>query len=123
MQFKQLFFSLLLCAASFSLNAQESQSFPVSGTYSIQRGNGDRMLDFNSVSVNAGNFSLLNNGEVIRAYKIVSEIKGGYHVEQYLPEGISNKESFNITMDTANERDVYVTIHYTNGSEKLHLVR
>lgn len=121
MKINQLILLLFLSLLYFSAHAQDV-SFPVTGNFNVQNEAGDREKDFNKVQIGAETFSLWMNGQLMRSYKIVSAIKGGFAVEQ-LVNGNVYKETFNVTIDQLGENDCYFTVHYEEGSETIHLRR
>lgn len=115
----------ILCALMslfyFQADAQ-SLSFPVAGVYKVENEPDSREKDFNNVRIESGTFSLWMDGQLVRTYTIVSAIKGGFAVEQIV-SGNTYKESFNVTIDQLSPDDCYFTVHYEEGSEKIHLRR
>jgi len=107
----------LLSAAT--TNAQEASGFPVTGVYKLVAGT-DSGKDFNEVDIRSNTFSLNLNGREVRSYQIVSEIKGGFSVEQIVHDD-ARQEKFNVTIDEINESECFVTIHYAGNSEKIRL--
>lgn len=112
---------LLMSLAVFTASAQDI-SFPISGTYLVKDEAGDREKDFNTVQIDENTFSLWRDEQLIRSYHIVSQIKGGYAVEQTVT-GQGYKETFNVTIDQLGASDCYFTIHYEEGSETIHLYK
>ncbi len=119
MKFNKWILLLLLNLAVFNVSAQDV-SFPISGTFTVQNEAGDREKDFNEVQIDENTFSLWMGEQLIRSYHIVSEIKGGYAVEQTVVGNVY-KETFNVTIDQLSAGDCYFTVHYEEGSETIHL--
>jgi hypothetical protein len=66
------------------------------------------------------------NNQIVRSYKAISEIKGGFSIEQfYLDNQSSNQdiEKFNVQITDITENECFFTISYPQGSETIHLIR
>jgi len=129
MKISKLFFLLLLCGISFQLSAQDTpdaHTFPVTGDYKIQDGPDSRPRDFNLVKIHDNDFYLVLNGQVMRSYEIVGFSDDTYHVRQFYLEDYpreGQKDEFSIKIDTINENECFLTILFTGGSEKIHLIK
>jgi hypothetical protein len=111
----------------FNVSAQNDNNitFPVTGNFSFDPQVG-QVKDFNKVSIENNVFHLKMNNQIVRSYKAISEIKGGFSIEQfYLDNQSSNQdiEKFNVQITDITENECFFTISYPQGSETIHLIR
>ena len=132
MKFNKLMLFLFISAFHFYSTAQDQNSasntlqFPFLGTYSLQAEPGDHSRNFNQVAIGSNTFVLQMNGTQLAAYKIISEFKGGFRVEEFFPNGQAASgelTAFNVRIFSASENEYSVEIIYAQGSEKIHLVK
>ena len=124
--FKYIFF-ILFSAVCLNASAQDNNNitFPVTGNFSFDPHVG-QVKDFNKVVIENNVFHLKMNNQIVRSYKAISEIKGGFSIEQfYLDHQSSNQviEKFNVQITNITENECFFTISYPQGSEKIHLIR
>lgn len=120
MEFRILFLSLFLSTIAFTSKAQQQISPNLIGNYSLVIEEGAVTKDFDQVFIESSTFSLLFAGEVIRSYIVTNEIKGGFSVQQ-IGSNLDYLEKFNVIIESMNGMDLFISIHYPQGSEKLHL--
>ena len=123
----KLFLSLLFGLFFLNLNAQVENNivFPVTGSYSFVPEVGQQK-DFNKVVIESNTFQLKMNDEIVRSYRAIAVIKGGFSVEQFFEENQSptqDIETFNVNITDISESECNFTVSYPIGSEKIHLVR
>ncbi len=123
---KYIFF-LLFSMFCMNVSAQNESTitFPVTGVFSFEPQVG-QIKDFNKVVIESSVFYLKMNEQVVRSYKAVSEIKGGFSIEQfYLENQTPNQaiERFNVQITDITENECFFTISYPQGSERIHLIR
>ncbi len=125
---KRIFFILLtILFSNVNLNAQvqDNPVFPVTGNFTFDPQVGQQK-DFNKVVIESNVFHLKMNDEIVRSYKVISEIKGGFSVEQYYLENKSpsqNIEKFNVMISEITENECFFSVIYPQGSEKIHLIK
>ncbi len=123
--YKYIFF-LVFSMVCVNLNAQSENAitFPVSGNFNFDPEVG-QIKDFNKVVIESNVFHLKMNDIVVRSYRAVAEIKGGFAIEQFYLNNQLNQpiESFNIHITDITENECFFTISYPQGSEKIHLIR
>jgi len=124
--FKYIFF-ILFSFLCLNVSAQNDNNitFPVTGNFSFDPQVG-QVKDFNKVSIENNVFHLKMNNQIVRSYKAISEIKGGFSIEQfYLDNQSSNQdiEKFNVQITDITENECFFTISYPQGSETIHLIR
>lgn len=110
-----------------NINAQNENaiSFPVNGNFIFEPQVG-QIKNFNKVEIESNVFHLKMNEVTVRSYQAVSEIKGGFAIEQfYLDNQLNNQliEKFNVHITDITENECFFTISYPQGSEKIHLIR
>ncbi len=124
--YKYIFF-LVFSMVCVNLNAQSENAitFPVSGNFNFNPEVG-QIKNFNKVAIESNVFHLKMNDVVIRSYRAVAEIKGGFAIEQFYLDNQSAYqplESFNVHITDITENECFFTISYPQGSEKIHLIR
>lgn len=124
--FKYIFF-IMFSVLCLNVSAQNDNNitFPVTGNFSFDPQVG-QVKDFNKVSIENNVFHLKMNNQIVRSYKAISEIKGGFSIEQfYLDNQSSNQdiEKFNVQITDITENECFFTISYPQGSETIHLIR
>lgn len=120
MEFRTLFLSLFLTIIAFTSNAQQQISPNLIGNYSLVFEEGSAPKDFDQVIIESSTFSLRLAGQVVRSYIVTNEIKGGFSVEQ-VGSNLEFQETFNVIIESMNGVDLFISIHYPQGSEKIHL--
>lgn len=110
-----------------SLNAQVDNIlvFPVTGSFIFEPHVGQQK-DFNKVVIESNVFHLKMNEQIVRSYKAIVAIKGGFTVEQFYLDNQNPSQSiekFNVDISNITENECYFTISYLQGSEKIHLIR
>lgn len=120
MEFRTLFLSLFLSLFAFTLKAQQQVSPNLIGNYTLINEEGSTPKDFDQVIIESSTFSLRSAGQVVRSYAITNEIKGGFSVEQ-IGSNLEFQETFNVIIESMNGVDLFISIHYPQGSEKIHL--
>jgi hypothetical protein len=110
-----------------ALNAQVENEliFPITGNFTFNPQVGQQK-DFNQVVIESNVFHLKMDNQIVRSYKAVTAIKGGFAVEQFYLENQSssqNIERFNVDISNITENECFFTVSYTQGSEKIHLIR
>jgi hypothetical protein len=120
-------FLILFNFLFISLNAQVENEllFPITGNFSFNPQVGQQK-DFNQVVIESNIFHLKMDNQIVRSYKAVASIKGGFAVEQFYLENQSpsqNIERFNVNISNITENECFFTVSYTQGSEKIHLIR
>jgi hypothetical protein len=124
--FKYIFF-ILFSVLCLNVSAQNDNNitFPVTGNFSFDPQVG-QVKNFNKVVIENNVFHLKMDDQIVRSYKAVSEIKGGFSVEQFYLETQSPSqdiEKFNVQITNITENECFFTISYPQGSEKIHLIR
>ncbi len=124
--FKYIFF-IMFSVLCLNVSAQNDNNitFPVTGNFSFDPQVG-QVKDFNKVAIENNVFHLKMNNQIVRSYKAISEIKGGFSIEQfYLDNQSSNQdiEKFNVQITDITENECFFTISYPQGSETIHLIR
>ena len=124
--FKYIFF-ILFSVLCLNVSAQNDNdiTFPVTGNFSFDPQVG-QVKNFNKVVIENNVFHLKMDDQIVRSYKAVSEIKGGFSVEQFYLETQSlsqDIEKFNVQITNITENECFFTISYPQGSEKIHLIR
>ncbi len=124
--FKYIFF-ILFSVLCLNVSAQNDNdiTFPVTGNFSFDPQVG-QVKNFNKVVIENNVFHLKMDDQIVRSYKAVSEIKGGFSVEQFYLETQSPSqdiEKFNVQITNITENECFFTISYPQGSEKIHLIR
>lgn len=127
MQFKKLFLTLLLGLTSLGLKAQETPSFPFTGTYNVQLDEGQEAKNFNKVVISNNTFQTFKGDLLMRNYRIVKFIEGGYKVEQYYTENdelATERDKLLIKVDEGSESEYRLTVFIPYvGADKVHLVK
>ncbi len=127
MKFSKWIFLILMNLVFVSANAQVENApvFPVTGNFTFDPQVGQQK-DFNNVVIESNVFHLKMDDQLVRSYKAVAAIKGGFSVEQFYLESQSpsqNIEKFNVQISNITESECFFTISYLQGSEKIHLIR
>ena len=124
-RYKYIFF-LLFSIVCVNLKAQSENTitFPVAGNFNFNPEVG-QIKNFNRVAIESNVFHLKMNDVVIRSYRAVAEIKGGFAIEQFYLDNQLNQpiETFNVHITDIAENECFFTISYPQGSEKIHLTR
>lgn len=120
MEFRTLFLSLFLSMFAFGLKAQQQVSPNLIGNYILVSEEGALPKDFDAVIIEANAFSLRSGNQIVRNYMVTNEIKGGFSVEQ-IGSTTDFQDTFNVIIESMNGVDLYISIHYPQGSEKIHL--
>jgi hypothetical protein len=120
-------FLILFIFSFIALNAQVENEliFPITGNFTFNPQVGQQK-DFNQVVIESNVFHLKMDNQIVRSYKAVTAIKGGFAVEQFYLDNQSssqNIERFNVDISNITENECFFTVSYTQGSEKIHLIR
>lgn len=110
-----------------NLNAQNENaiSFPVTGNFMFEPQVG-QVKNFNKVAIESNIFHLKMDNQVVRSYRAIEIIKGGFLVEQFYLDGPSAEqdiERFFVEISSITESECFFTINYPQGSEIIHLIR
>ncbi len=118
-----IFFSLL--CLHVSAQSDNNITFPVTGSFTFEPQVG-QVKNFNKVVIENNVFHLKMDDQMVRSYRAISEIKGGFSVEQFFNEtqtASQNIEKFNVQITNITESECFFTISYPQGSEKIHLIK
>jgi hypothetical protein len=123
---KYIFF-ILFSIVTINLNAQSENIiiFPVSGNFTFEPQVG-QTKNFNKVEIETNIFHLKMDNQVVRSYRPIEIIKGGFLVEQFYQEGLAagqDVERFFVQISSITETECFFTINYPQGSEVIHLTR
>jgi len=110
-----------------NLNAQNENTiaFPVTGSFTFEPQVG-QIKNFNKVEIESNVFYLKMDNQVVRSYRAIEIIKGGFSVEQFYLDGPAagqDIERFFVEISSITESECFFTINYPQGSEVIHLIR
>ncbi|MCX8482082.1 MAG: hypothetical protein ORN50_00770 [Crocinitomicaceae bacterium] len=125
-RYRYIFF-LLFSLVCINLNAQTENTiaFPVTGSFTFEPQVG-QVKNFNKVEIESNTFHLKMDNQIVRSYRAIEIIKGGFSVEQFYQEGQSvgqDIERFFVDISSITEIECFFTINYPQGSEVIHLIR
>ena len=126
MQFKKLVLCIFVSLASFGLKAQETQVFPIKGTFAIQGQSEVESRQFNRIVVNEKTYVLQLNDKAVKFFKLAGVSEKGYEVEQYFPDmevQPAERLRFFLKLDEFGGRDYHVSLLYHGSIDKLHLIK
>lgn len=118
---------LLLSLLSLNLSAQNKLAFPVDGKYAVIKEEGSKSTRYDKVSFQGDLYSLIKEDKSLFTFKIVSEEKGIYVLEQILigdkPTSNIDKFFFSMKFELISGNGCTVSLIYPNRVEKLKLAK